>query len=143
MIMLRMSVEIGDRGRGKLGKFTPSMAEGVPPTPSPAPATTASTPAATSAAALALAVTPTVAAEATVKWDSVAEWLAAKKLAICEAALAEAGYEDELEMIIDGDDEEIADMIAAVESIQGIKKPTVKKFKRALAEVRAKGETYK
>ena len=36
--------------------------------------------------------------------------------------MAEAGYEDELEMIIDGDDEEIADMIAAVESIQGTRR---------------------
>ena len=72
----------------------------------------------------------------------MAERLNFKKLAICEDALVEVGYYEELEMVIDGDDEEVADMVAAVEAIAGVKKPTIKKFKRALAEVRGQGETF-
>ena len=45
-------------------------------------------------------------------------------------------------MVIDGDVEEVADLIEAVTAIEGIKKPTVKKFKRELAKVRGKGETF-
>ena len=72
---------------------------------------------------------------------TVASWLHEAKLHMCEAALAEVGYDAELDMIIDGDAEEVADMIGAVESIEGIKKPIVKKFKRELAKVRGKGES--
>ena len=45
-------------------------------------------------------------------------------------------------MILDGDDEEVAYMISAVEGIAGIKLPIVKKIKRELAKVRGKGETF-
>jgi hypothetical protein len=72
---------------------------------------------------------------------TVAGWLRKTKLEMCEAALAEAGYDAELEMVVDGDVEEVADMISAVEAVEGIKKKTtVKKFKRELAKVRGKGE---
>jgi len=33
-------------------------------------------------------------------------------------------------------------MLAAVEGIVGVKKPTIKKFKRELAKLRGKGETF-
>jgi hypothetical protein len=44
--------------------------------------------------------------------------------------------------LIDGDDEEVNDMIAAVAGIEGVQKPTVKKFLRELAKLRKKGETF-
>ena len=75
--------------------------------------------------------------------ETVTSWLRSSKLQMCEAALAEAGYDAELDMVVDGDEEEVQDIIAAVEGIDGIKKPTVKKFKRELAKIRAKGETFK
>jgi hypothetical protein len=74
--------------------------------------------------------------------QTVAAWLQETKLGMCEGALAEAGYDAELEMVVDGDDEEVADIIAAVEAIAGVKKPTVKKFKRELAKLRGKGESF-
>ena len=40
------------------------------------------------------------------------------------------------------DEEEVADMLAAVEGIAGVKKPAIKKFKRELAKLRGKGETF-
>ena len=61
---------------------------------------------------------------------------------MCEDALAEAGYDDELESVVEADDEEVADMIAAVEGIEGIKKPKIKQFKRGLAKVRGQGESF-
>ena len=45
-------------------------------------------------------------------------------------------------MVLDADEEEVADMLAAVEGIVGVKKPTIKKFKRELAKLRGKGETF-
>ena len=45
-------------------------------------------------------------------------------------------------MVLDADEEEVADMLAAVEGIVGVKKPTIKKFKRELAKLRCKGETF-
>ena len=53
----------------------------------------------------------------------------------------EAGYNAELQMVIDGENDEVADMFEAVEAVKGIKKPAVRKFKRELAKVRGKGET--
>ena len=43
---------------------------------------------------------------------------------------------------VEADEEEVVDILAAVESIHGVKKPTVKKFKRELAKIRGKGETF-
>ena len=60
-------------------------------------------------------------------------WLAARLL---------QGYDAELEMVIEGDDEEVAYMIEAVQAMEGIKLPTIKKFKRELAKVRGKGEKF-
>ena len=59
----------------------------------------------------------------------------------CHAALAELGYDEDIQMIIDGDEEEIQDMIGAVEGVAGVKKAHLKKFKRELAKVRGKGES--
>ena len=73
---------------------------------------------------------------------TVADWPQETSLAMCEASLAEAGCDTELQMVIEGDEEEVADMIEAVGAIEGIKKPTVKKFKRELAKVRGKDETF-
>ena len=72
----------------------------------------------------------------------VEEWLEATKLTVCKDALAEAGYDDELINVVEADDEEVGDMITAVESIEGIKKPKIKQFKRGLAKIRGKGETF-
>eukprot|EP01045_Picozoa_sp_COSAG04_P026374 COSAG04_NODE_3649_length_2639_cov_1.785827_2_plen_67_part_00 len=33
-------------------------------------------------------------------------------------------------------------ILAAVEAIEGVKKPTIKKFKRELAKLRGRGETF-
>ena len=71
---------------------------------------------------------------------TVAGWLKSLKLEACLDALNDLGYED-IDLVTDGDDEEVADMIAAVEAVEGIKKPTVKKFKRELAKLRGKGES--
>ena len=97
------------------------------PEPEPAPAAAAPSP----------AVPPVGGAKRT-----VADWLQEASLAMCEASLAEASYDAELQMVIEGDEEEVADMIEAVGAVEGIKKPTVKKFKRELAKVRGKGETF-
>ena len=42
-------------------------------------------------------------------------------------------------MIAEADEEEVGDMVAAVEGIDGVKKPTVKKFKREVAKLQGKG----
>ena len=70
---------------------------------------------------------------------TVAGWLTSLKLETCLDALNDLGYED-IDLVTDGDDEEVADMIAAVEAVEGIKKPTVKKFKRELAKLRPHDE---
>ena len=71
---------------------------------------------------------------------TAAEWLKSLDLEVCTDALNELGY-DKIDLITDGDEEEVADMIAAVEALEGIKKPTAKKFKRELAKLRGKGES--
>jgi len=43
-------------------------------------------------------------------------------------APAQAGYDEDLDRILEADDEEVADMVAAVEGIAAMKKPAVKKF---------------
>ena len=67
------------------------------------------------------------------------DWLKPLDLEICVDPLNELGY-DKIDLITDGDDEEVADMIAAVEAVEGVKKPTVKKFKRELAKLRPHDE---
>ena len=96
-------------------------------------------PVATPAAAQVVPSSPMLTAQGE---HTVASWLQDTKLAMCEEALAEAGYDAELDMIIEGDAEEVADMLEAVEAIGGIKKPTVKKFKRELAKIRGQAETF-
>ena len=71
----------------------------------------------------------------------VIDWLDSVKLQVCYPALAALGYH-ELDMLKYADDEEVADMLAAVEAIEGIKKQTVRKFKRELAKLRGRGETF-
>ena len=39
-------------------------------------------------------------------------------------------------MLEEGDEEEVADILAAIEAIEGVKKPTVKKFTRELKKLR-------
>ena len=73
---------------------------------------------------------------------SVGAWLQSIKLSVCVDALALAGYDEDMDMILEADGEEVADMIAAVAGIAGVKKPTVKKFKRELAKLRGKGESF-
>ena len=72
----------------------------------------------------------------------MAEWLQAIKLQVCYAALAEQGYGEDLDMVVDGDEEEVAVMLAAVEGMDGVKLPIVKKFKRELAKLRGQGERF-
>ena len=43
-------------------------------------------------------------------------------------------------MVLDADT--VAGMLAAVEGIVGVKKPTIKKFKRELVKLCGKGETF-
>ena len=61
-------------------------------------------------------------------------------LEVCLATLAALDYGDELEMIIEGDEEEMGDIVGAVEAIEGVSKAKIKKFKRELAKLRGKGE---
>ena len=75
-------------------------------------------------------------------YESVAEWLQSIKLQVCYAALAEQGYGEDLDMVVDGDEEEVAVMLAAVEGIDGVQLPIVKKFKRELAKLRGQGEKF-
>ena len=58
---------------------------------------------------------------------TVQAWLNSLDLEACEDARKELGY-DQMDLIVDGDEEEGADIIAAVEAIDNIKKPVVKKF---------------
>ena len=46
---------------------------------------------------------------------SAGAWLQSIKLSACVDALALAGYDEDLDMILEADGEEVADMIAAVE----------------------------
>ena len=73
---------------------------------------------------------------------TVVEWLQPLRLQDCVPALIELGYDEDLDCVIDGDDEEVEDIIAAVTAVEGIKKPTLKKFLRELAKLRGKGEVF-
>ena len=75
-------------------------------------------------------------------YSSVAEWLQAVNLQVCYAPLAEQGYGEDLDMVVEGDEEEVAVMLAAVEGIEGVKLPVVKKFKRELAKLRGQDEKF-
>ena len=68
--------------------------------------------------------------------QSVLAWLKSVKLEACYASLSELGYGEDLEMLEEGDEEEVADILAAIEAIEGVKKPTVKKFTRELKKLR-------
>ena len=72
----------------------------------------------------------------TLSWEAVAPPI------VCHAALAEQGYGEDLDMVVDGDEEEVAVMLAAVEGMDGVKLPIVKKFKRELAKLRGQGERF-
>ena len=50
------------------------------------------------------------------------------------------GYDEDLDTVLDADT--VAGMLAAVEGIVGVKKPTIEKFKRELAKLSGKGETF-
>ena len=52
------------------------------------------------------------------------------------------GRDHELFNIVEADDEEVGDMIAAVEAIKGIKTPKIKQFKRGLAKIQGKDEMF-
>ena len=80
--------------------------------------------------------------EGATPFASTHEWLADIKLEMCHAALKELGYDEDMQMVIDGDDEEVQDMIGAVEGVEGVKKSHLKKFKRELAKVRGKNEQF-
>ena len=75
------------------------------------------------------------------KPPTVVEWLKPLKLEVCLDALGDLGYGEDIELIVEGDEEEAAAIVAAVEGIDGVKLPTVKKFKRELAKLRGKGES--
>ena len=67
---------------------------------------------------------------------TVLAWLQSVKLEACYASLAELGYDEDVDMIIDEEEEEVPAMVAAVEAAEGIKRPTVNKFKRELKKLR-------
>ena len=50
------------------------------------------------------------------------------------------GYDEDLDTVLDADT--VAGMLAAVEGTVGVKKPTIKKFKRELVKLCGKGETF-
>ena len=72
---------------------------------------------------------------------TVEEWVKQMKLEVCLNALKDLGCDD-MDMLVEGDDEDITDIIAAVEAAEEIKKLSVKKFKRELAKLRGKNETF-
>ena len=76
---------------------------------------------------------------------TVLEWLQRVKLAQCHAALDETGYGEDIDMLLDGDEEEMADIVEAVKAI-GVAdkrlKGAVKKFMRELAKLRGQGEIF-
>jgi hypothetical protein len=76
---------------------------------------------------------------------SVLEWLSASKLEACHAALDEIGYGDDLDMLIEGDGDEVAEILTAVEQLavdDKKAKPKVKKFKRELSKLRGRAEQF-
>ena len=76
---------------------------------------------------------------------SVLEWLSASKLEVCHAALNELGYGEDVDMLIEGDSDEVVDILAAVEKLavhDKKAKPKVKKFKRELAKLRGREEQF-
>lgn len=88
---------------------------------------------------------PRLAADTSLSFTSTKAWLDAIKLADCHVALEEIGYGEDLTMLIEGDEEEVSEMLKAVEALAtGDKKakPKVKKFKRELARLRGRGEQF-
>ena len=75
------------------------------------------------------------------KWKNAGEWLDDTKLAVCVSATEELGKFVPLSVVVDADDAQVAAMIAAV-CVLELEESDFKKFKRALAEVRGKGETF-
>ena len=47
-----------------------------------------------------------------------------------------------MSILLEGDEEDIAEIIAEVEAVDGIKNLAVKKFKREVAKLRGKNETF-
>jgi hypothetical protein len=83
--------------------------------------------------------------EGVAPFASVLKWLSASKLEAFHAALEEIGYGDDLDMLTEGDGDEVAEVLAAVEKLAvGDKKakPKVKKFKRELAKLRGREEQF-
>jgi hypothetical protein len=74
--------------------------------------------------------------------DTIRGWLESVKLGACLAPLRALGYEEDVDMLVDGDAEEVRDILAAVEEAAEVKKPTTKKFKRELARLRGQGEAF-
>ena len=72
---------------------------------------------------------------------TVEEWVKQVQLEVCLNVLKDLGCDD-MDMLVEGDDEDMADIIAAVEAAEEIKKLSFKKFKRELAKLRGKNETF-
>ena len=72
---------------------------------------------------------------------TVAEWLKQIKLEVCLDALNDVGCDD-MSILLEGDEEDIAEIIAEVEAVEGIKNLWVKKFKREVAKLRGKNEVF-
>ena len=69
-----------------------------------------------------------------------AQWLAQwPKLVKCSDALED--YTDVVDLQ-EADGEEVAEIIAAVAALASVGKPVLRKFKRELATLRGKGETF-
>ena len=75
-------------------------------------------------------------------WRELAEVAGPAELGACLAPLRALGYEEDVDMLVDGDAEEVRDILAAVEEAAEVKKPTTKKFKRELARLRGQGEAF-
>ena len=79
------------------------------------------------------------------QFASTLQWLLSVKLEACHAVLAGIGYGEDLDLLVEGDDSEIAEILASVEQLAVDDKrdrPKVKKFKRELSKLRGRGEQF-
>ena len=73
-------------------------------------------------------------------YEHVRDWLAAKKLEDFSEVMEEEGYIDCVDLV-EAEDDEVPEILAAAAAVEDVKKPALRKFKRELAALRGKGET--
>ena len=76
---------------------------------------------------------------------TIDEWLTQVRLSVFVDCLARLGYKGDLGYtsdLVEVDSEELEDIMRAVEGVEGVMKPAVKKFKREIAKLRGRGESF-